>query len=130
MLSSLFFLPIDNVYKYETRLFIADIDGHNLQLISGWESFSWSHFGWKKDDEFVIYTQTPYRYSLQGNLLDFIKQRPIKIKKFFLKAYFIRLLEKYRIRSLNFLEGKGIYVNTIRWLMDAFNLRMNMAGNY
>lgn len=60
------FSPIDNVYKYETRLFIADIDGHNLQLISGWESFSWSHFGWKNDDEFVIYTQTPYRYSLNG----------------------------------------------------------------
>lgn len=62
------FSPADNVFKYETRLLIADIDGLNLQVIPGWENCSWSHFGWKGDDEFVIYTQTPYRYAQNGGL--------------------------------------------------------------
>lgn len=62
------FSPADNIFKYETRLLIADIDGLNLQVIPGWENCSWSHFGWKGDDEFVIYTQTPYRYAQNGGL--------------------------------------------------------------
>ncbi len=46
----------DNVLKYTTRLCVADIDGSNLQVIEGWRMYSWSHFGWKSDEEFVIYT--------------------------------------------------------------------------
>jgi hypothetical protein len=41
---------------YETRLFIADIDGSNLQVIDGWRNYYWSHFGWNGDDNFAIYT--------------------------------------------------------------------------
>ncbi|WP_320914067.1 hypothetical protein [Butyricimonas paravirosa] len=50
------FSPVNNVYKYQTRLCIANIDGSNLQIIDGWEKYRWSHFGWKSDSEFVIYT--------------------------------------------------------------------------
>lgn len=46
---------IGNLNDYETRLFIADIDGSNLQIIDGWRKFSWSHFGWNTDDTFAIY---------------------------------------------------------------------------
>lgn len=41
---------------YETRLFIANIDGSNLQCVEGWRNYCWSHFGWNGDDAFVIYT--------------------------------------------------------------------------
>ena len=45
-----------NIYNYVTRLFVADIDGSNLQIIDGWRTCRWSHFGWADDDSFVIYT--------------------------------------------------------------------------
>ena len=41
---------------YSTRLIIADIDGANIQAIPGWKNYEWSHFGWRGDDAFVIYT--------------------------------------------------------------------------
>ena len=47
---------VENVFQYQTRLCIADIDGRNLQVIEGWRKYKWSHFGWKSDNEFVIYT--------------------------------------------------------------------------
>ena len=50
------FSPENNVYNYQTRLCIADINGDNLQVVPGWDKMSVSHFGWKSDDEFVIYT--------------------------------------------------------------------------
>ena len=49
------FSPAYNVNLYQTRLFIADIDGSNLQLIPNWDKTDLSHFGWN-GDEFAIYT--------------------------------------------------------------------------
>lgn len=56
------FSPLNEVFKYETRLFIANIDGSNLQCVSGWEDVRWSHFGWCGDDAFAIYTYFPSRF--------------------------------------------------------------------
>lgn len=56
------FSDIDNVFNYTTRLCIADCNGENLQVIPGWRKFKWTHFGWKSDDEFVIYTYTKPRF--------------------------------------------------------------------
>lgn len=50
------FSPLDNVMHYETRLFVANIDGSNIQCIEGWDKVRWSHFGWCGDDSFVIYS--------------------------------------------------------------------------
>lgn len=50
------FSPVDDVLKYRTRLFIADIDGGNLQVIKGSDIYDWSHFGWDGDNAFSIYT--------------------------------------------------------------------------
>lgn len=41
---------------YTTRICIANTDGSDLQIIDGWSKYDWSHFGWKGNDEFVIYT--------------------------------------------------------------------------
>lgn len=41
---------------YSTRLFICDGNGKNLQLVDGWKENDWSHFGWKGDRAFAIYS--------------------------------------------------------------------------
>lgn len=51
------FSPENDVFKYQTRLMIADIDGSNLQCIKGWDKSLWSHFGWCGDNSFCIYTR-------------------------------------------------------------------------
>ena len=50
------FSPKTDIYKYETRIFIADISGKHLQIIPNWNVFEWSHFGWNGDSAFAIYT--------------------------------------------------------------------------
>lgn len=59
-------------YMYEdsarlTRIFIADIDGSNLKIIDNWQKYIWSHFGWKTDDSFVIYTREENNFSKAYN---------------------------------------------------------------
>lgn len=50
------FSPIDNVYAYDTRMIIADIDGSNLHVVKGWRDFNWSHFGWQNENSFAMYS--------------------------------------------------------------------------
>lgn len=47
---------IGSLDEYETRLFIANIDGSGLQIIQGWRDYYWSHFGWNGDKAFTIYS--------------------------------------------------------------------------
>lgn len=61
---------IGSLDDYETRLFIADIDGKNLQIIDGWRDNYWSHFGWNGDDEFTIYG---YKSNKHRQVLDCLK---------------------------------------------------------
>ena len=49
------FSPIENTMLYQTRLCIANIDGTDLQVLPCWRDYSLSHFGWKNDEECVIY---------------------------------------------------------------------------
>lgn len=51
----------ENVMSYSTRLFVSNIDGSNLTIIPRWEDTIYTHFGWKSDYEFAIYTYTPYK---------------------------------------------------------------------
>ncbi len=71
------FSDIDNVLSYKTRLCIADINGDSLQVIPGWRTFNWTHFGWKSDGEFVIYTYTRPRYVGQAGFRQSLSTRPI-----------------------------------------------------
>lgn len=50
------FSPVDSPMQYQTRLCIANIDGSGLQVVKGWRDYSLSHFGWKNDEEFCIYS--------------------------------------------------------------------------
>lgn len=48
--------PEYDTYQYQTIMCLANIDGSGLQCISDEGKYDWSHFGWQKDDAFVIYT--------------------------------------------------------------------------
>ena len=48
--------PVNDVRQYRTRICIANIDGSGLQVVPGWNTYMWSHFGWQGSDSFVIYT--------------------------------------------------------------------------
>lgn len=65
----------ENVYRYSTRLFVADIDGSNLQVVPGWEDTIFTHFGWKTNDEFAIYTYTPYKVKEGKGLREIVKTK-------------------------------------------------------
>lgn len=49
------FSPVDNIFKYVTRLIIVDIQSLRMECIPNWEKNQWSHFGWDGDN-FAIYT--------------------------------------------------------------------------
>lgn len=102
------FSPMDNVFKYETRLMIADIDGKDLQVIPGWEKYSWSHFGWKGDDEFVIYTQTPYRYSLNGSIGQLIRKYPWNLQAI-TRSLFYGVTSRLPFQLSKLVHGKRHY---------------------
>lgn len=60
--------PVNDTYHYQTRLCVADVDGQNLQVVSGWRDYGQSHFGWRDDDSFCIYSvKVP---AIQKNLLN------------------------------------------------------------
>ena len=67
------FSPDDSPIQYQTRLCIANIDGSGLHVVKGWRDYSLSHFGWKNDEEFCIYSvkipslQKQFLSSIKGN---------------------------------------------------------------
>ena len=65
----------DNVMRYSTRLFIADIDGKNLAIVPGWEGTIYTHFGWQSDSDFAIYTYTPYRFKEGRGFRELVAKR-------------------------------------------------------
>lgn len=75
------FSPEDNVFRYQTRLCVASIDGGDLQVIPGWESRSLSHFGWRGDDGFVIYSVKAGKISTVGSFKQVLTIRPFSLKR-------------------------------------------------
>lgn len=58
---------IGGLNDYETRLFVSDIDGSNIQCIEGWKEYYWSHFGWNGDNAFTIYS---YESNVHSKVID------------------------------------------------------------
>lgn len=81
----------NNIFNYKTRLCLANSNGTGLQVVSGWESFRWSHFGWQGDDAFAIYTNTS---SMTGNASDGVSEKNKGIK-FRVKSYIKKNLPVY-----------------------------------
>lgn len=87
------FSPVDNVGKYQTRLLIADIDGSNLQVISGWRNYLWSHFGWQNDNAFAIYSSK--KISLSSSSTQANKVVKYTSKSYKTKRFVIELIKKF-----------------------------------
>lgn len=75
------FSPESNVFSYETRLIIANIDGSAMQVIPGWDKYVWSHFGWRSDNSFSIYCYAYPRPKKEGDLSE-VNNTPIQSKSF------------------------------------------------
>lgn len=98
------FSPVDNVYQYKTRLLIANIDGSNLKIVPGWEKYQWSHFGWKGDDAFVIYTVKKPKWSISNSYRQLFLTRPLPFKSLLKKVIIstaTRFPYNYEKRILN-----------------------------
>lgn len=87
---------VGGLNDYETRLFVADIDGRNLQIIDGWREYYWSHFGWNTDDSFAIYAYElkQRKVNLEG------KSEKTEKKSFNLKDIVKGLIPKTVLRML------------------------------
>lgn len=66
--------PINNIFAYKTRVFIANIDGSGLQMIKGSEKFNWTHFGWAHNNDFCIYTYKNSKYPNTRSLREIFKE--------------------------------------------------------
>ena len=96
---------VDNVYSYKTRLFLANIDGSGLSIVPGWENVDWSHFGWRGDNGFAIYTYQGYRHPISGNLKNIVHS-PLKLGIKLYNAFTYRYLPYSLSKKLN---GKRQY---------------------
>ena len=95
----------ENVYSYKTRLFIADADGSGLKIVPGWDGVDWSHFGWRGDDGFAIYSYRGYRRPVAGDLGSLLRS-PLKLMLKLYNAATWRWLPYSVSRALN---GKRQY---------------------
>lgn len=82
------FSPEFDVKLYQTRLFTADIDGSNLQVIDNWDKVDWSHFGWSNKG-FSIYTVENNR--IASSYKDLGRETTMKID---IKSLVFKLLVK------------------------------------
>lgn len=124
------FSPVDNVYKYQTRLCLADIDGSNFQIIDGWDKCKWSHFGWKSDEEFVIYTVKSSNMVIsyaEFTTANAAKKKSISqmLRLFFVKC--VKLLPK-NIRKK--LKGKNNYYQYYKLVDGKFTLIENWNKSF
>lgn len=121
--------------NYETRLFVANIDGSNLKLIKGWRDYYWSHFGWNIDNSFAIYackntihnriiegvhTEKPENSTSNNNLLAIIRKAAVRLIPYSLKEELRRKIigqdcgyQYYSLHSgdytLNHLFNQGVF---------------------
>lgn len=71
--------PVENVFAYKTRVFIANIDGTSLNVLPGTDQFQWSHFGWGVNQDFCIYTYKDERYKNVPGISELIKGKRVSI---------------------------------------------------
>jgi len=130
------FSPVDNVRQYQTRIFIANIDGSHLQVIPGWDTFSWSHFGWNGDNGFSIYTYkkpslykkfgTPSTPASSNKKKVTFKQRlrkfALNIKKRIPKSLLRRALTNNSYYQYYSLNAEGVFELSGSWKQLYFNI--------
>lgn len=108
-----------------TRMVMANIDGSNMHVIDGWSKYTWSHFGWKTDDSFVIYSRSSRRKSFNANVnvkqandknvIDNVNTSlKVKVKsaiRVLIKNVFELLPTRIKV-SIRYISGYQMYVKT------------------
>ena len=122
---------IGTLDDYETRLFIADIDGSNLQIIDGWRDFYWSHFGWNGDDAFTIYSYISDKHNSVLNRIgaksNSSDKKTIKIKQN-LKFIYNIIPEGFKRRMKRVIKGPTTYYQYYKYENNSFVLVDNLTN--
>lgn len=103
------FSPIDNVFNYRTRLIIADIEGKNMQVISGSDIYNWSHFGWDGDDAFSIYTYEHIRKPIKAGRVTNSRESALSFKLKLKKSLKSLIPEKIKKELYIAIKGQKSY---------------------
>lgn len=90
------FSPIDNVFKYVTRLIIVDVQTLQMECIPNWEKTQWSHFGWDGDN-FVIYTYPQIGFGISEEFFNgcSASSKSVKAKKISLKTRIAEYIRQF-----------------------------------
>jgi len=129
------FSPVSNVLKYRTRICIADIDGSNLQVINGWNSFMWSHFAWQSNDSFAIYTyKRPSLYisfdktsestnkTGKVSLKSIVRSIALTVKKMIPKRLIKKILANNSYYQYYKIGDDGKFYLASQWIKPYFNV--------
>ena len=79
---------VGDLNDYETRLFIADIDGSHLQIVADWRKYYLSHFGWDGDDAFSIYSYESPIHAKVLRSLNSVKTSRVAVKSMIKGLYY------------------------------------------
>ena len=128
--------PVDNVLQYRTRICVANIDGSGIQVIPGWNTFMWSHFGWQGDDSFAIYTyKRPAFYknfdvnakpkgkeSNNVSVKVFVRKIALGVRSIMPKSLMRGLLSKNSYYQHYVLDKTGKYQLEAAWIKPYFDV--------
>lgn len=128
--------PVSNVLQYRTRICVANIDGTGLQVIPGWNTYMWSHFGWQGADNFAIYSyKRPSFYknfdvpaSDNGNssknhsIKAIIRKMALGVKHMIPPRLFKWVLPKNSYYQYYVLDENGKYVLQAAWIKPYFDV--------
>lgn len=128
--------PIGNVLQYRTRVCVANIDGSGLQVIPGWNTYMWSHFGWQGSDNFAIYTyKRPSFYKKmeaplankgqtmkKTSAIMHVRKFAIGIKKMIPIAWLKMILPKNDYYQHYVIDSDGQYKLESEWKQPYFNV--------
>lgn len=128
--------PVNNVLQYRTRICVANIDGTDLQVIPGWNTYMWSHFGWQGNDSFVIYSYKRPSFYKKFDVLSPVKgqtKNKISVKaivrKFALdiknripKAWIKKLLPQNTYYQHYVIGSEGKYKLESAWIQPYFDV--------
>ena len=130
------FSPVSDVLKYRTRICVADIDGQNLQVIPGWDTYMWSHFGWQGANNFAIYTYrrpsiyknfdttltTQENSKIFFNLKKQVRNIALLVKKTIPKSFIRRILASNSGYQHYVIDSDGKYHLETFWIKPFFNI--------
>ncbi len=127
--------PVSNVLQYRTRICIADIDGGNLQVIPGWNTYMWSHFGWQGNDNFAIYTykrpslyksfdivSEPTTKTGKVSLKSLARSMALTVKKIIPKRLIKKILAKNSYYQYYKIGNDGKFHLASQWIKPYFNV--------